>query len=373
MPRLPGLPRALRKLFAHSPGTPVTRVAERLLQLFSDHGVEAAQIPRLLPELKLDDLQSPPRLLAALTPALLDQAAQLFGIRIEWLEGIDEEIYPYLATYKQPRTLLDHLASICTHRDGRIDSPLRVLTTTMQLDSGDDRQQLLAPILVEAVADLGNEQTVHRYHPYRDGFDWGYAPTRIELKAIAWLAFHRLGITVPLFQISRPEMDDVLAGRIIPSALFRTCLLTTPSLEDFVLTDEESRVAKETGELPAVHRYLADSGLAAYDFAASIVPVTPATSEQAPVAPPAPITPPEPITPGKQQTSRERWQKIEAAAIALWAQDKTLRIAEVARRIRALPEIKAAALQLDTIHRRIAQHAPPDIKGKPGRKPRQSG
>lgn len=377
MPRLPALPETLRKLFRHSPGKPVTLVAERFLQLFRDHGIEVTRIPRLLPELKLDDLQSPQRLLAILTPARLDRAAKLFGIRVEWLEGCDDRIYDTLYTYKEPQRLLDHLRRI-GQQPGYADEagfPLRILATTTRLDYRDDDHQELAPILVEPIATLGDE-TIYRYHIYQDGFCWDHPPARIELKAIARIAFRALRQPIPIYPITPQDMAAVLDGRRIPRDLLDHCLITNPSLEDYVLDPAESAVAKETGELPAVLDYMARMDLNAYDFKAVAASETTGPDEpETPLPPPQEASPPPamPAEPGKQQTARERWQKIEAAAIALWAQDRTLRIAEVARRIRALPEIKAAALQPDTIHRHIARHAPPDIKGKPGRQPRQSG
>lgn len=74
--------------FAGEPKSkPVDVVAKRFIQVFYDHGVEPAQVPRLIPHVKLDDLNSEKALLAALTPEVLDQVARLFGIRSQWLEG----------------------------------------------------------------------------------------------------------------------------------------------------------------------------------------------------------------------------------------------------------------------------------------------
>ena len=64
-------------------------VALRFKQLFTDHGVELSQIPRIFPKVSLDDLKSDEALLRRLNPELLDEAANLFGIRVEWLEGED--------------------------------------------------------------------------------------------------------------------------------------------------------------------------------------------------------------------------------------------------------------------------------------------
>lgn len=58
-------------------------VSQRFKQLFTDHGVELSQIPRISPKVSLDDLKSDDALLKRLNPELLDEAATLFKIRVE--------------------------------------------------------------------------------------------------------------------------------------------------------------------------------------------------------------------------------------------------------------------------------------------------
>lgn len=127
-------------------------------------------------------------------PELLDTVAKLFGIRSQWLEACDDRIYDYLATYKEPRLLLDHLRDLWQQPEWRntVGTPLRILTTAKRLDYRDDQRHELAPVLLERVADLGDE-TIYRYHIYQDGFSWDHPPPRIELKALGrtiWQALH---------------------------------------------------------------------------------------------------------------------------------------------------------------------------------------
>ncbi len=62
-------------------------VAKRFLQLFVDHGIEVTQIPRVFPEITLDDLKSNNSLLKKLSTECLDKAAEFFKVRVEWLEA----------------------------------------------------------------------------------------------------------------------------------------------------------------------------------------------------------------------------------------------------------------------------------------------
>jgi hypothetical protein len=346
----------------------VTVAAQRFLRACHDHGIETTQIPRLLPEIKLGDLQSAESLLAVLTPEIIDKTAQLFGIRTQWLEGVDDELYDYLAICKEPKQLLEHLSSLLPTHHQPLSCPLRILTTTLKPDWQDESRQLFAPVLIEKIAELG-EQEIKRYHIYRDGMDWGYAPTRFELKAIAWLVFHKLHATIPMYLISEAAMDDVLAGKTIPAQLLRGSLSTHPSLEDFVLTQEQSRVAKETDELPAVLRYLEENDLRNFTFTRQRVsaplPEPPSTADN----PPEPQRPP--LKPGKRQALAEHWKAIRVAATAIWAREP-LTIQAMILRLRQIPQLKATAFSDSAIRKHIAALAPEGIRGKSGRKPNQS-
>ena len=252
----------LNKLMHHFTGkssvNPVNVVARRFLQAFQDHGVEASQIPRLLTQVNLDDLQSPEKLIAALNPEILDQTAKLFGIRSQWLEGVDDRIYEYRACYKHPGNFFDHLISLNLELNEPLIYPLRMLSAVKKLDWNDSDPQLLAPVLVEKIAELSDEW-IYRYHIYQDGFDWGHAPARIELKALTRLYHNTFNEKpVPLYVIKPNEMDDLLEGKLIPMKFVDRGIVTHPSLEDYALTDEESCVAKEVDEIPKVLKFIHD-------------------------------------------------------------------------------------------------------------------
>jgi hypothetical protein len=375
MSRLLNLTKALRGFLGQTTDKPVSLVAERFLLAFREHGIEAAQIPRLLPEIRLDDLQSPDQLLTRLTPDLLDQVAKLFGIRVQWLEGCDDRIYDGLATYKEPQRLLDHLRSLWHHISwaNEVGTPLRILSTTKKLDYRDDHRYELAPILVEPIAKLG-EETIYRYHVYQDGFSWNHQPARIELKAIATVAYKAMHKPIPIYAISPQDMDALLEGRQIPRSLLGTCLSTNPSLEDYALDGTQSVVAKEADELPAVLKYMARTGLDTYDFSAPVsnlddAPDPESAGESSSNTPPPPLAP---VVKGKRQLHAEIWKDIRTAATTLWAQDQTTNITEMIFRLKRIPSLKAVAHSDSAIRKHIDDLAPEGIRGKPGRKPKKS-
>lgn len=259
-----GLPLNVNRLWQRIAGksktNPVNVVAQRFIQAFLDHGVEVAQIPRLLPKIKLDDLQSEETLLAALTPDVLDQAAHLFGIRTAWLEGVNDAIYECLSCYKQPEKFFENLALLNRDENDFDDFYVQTLVTTKQLDMNDSSQQFLVVIVVEKFAELG-DQRVYRYHVYGDGWDWGYYPTRIQLKAMARLLYNKFGKTMPMYTTKLADLESIREGKKIPRDCLGGCLLSEPSLEDFALSSDESRTAKEVDELPDVLRYIEEHNL----------------------------------------------------------------------------------------------------------------
>lgn len=339
-------------------------LAQRFLQAFLDHGVEVSQIPRFIPEIKLSDLLCPQSLLAALTYELLDKTGKLFGIRIQWLEGVDDRIYEYQACCKDMHVLLDHVA-VPPVRDG-IDlmSPVRVLTITKALDRHGDYAQTLVPVVLEKLTEQG-DKIIYRYHVFQDGFDWRYDRTRIELKAIARILFEKLRTTIPLYVIDAKTMERVLEGALIPRAQLDGCLATSPSLEDFALAPEESAVSKEADELPVVLRYIAEHGLADFSFD----PPSVQENEKNQFALGDSLV--QPSSTGKRaQTTKVRWEPVEHVVKAKWDQEN-ISITAMVKHIKNTPSLAASNLTESAIRKRIAKLAPEGIAGKPGRKPKK--
>lgn len=356
-----------RKVLGSENAKDVNIVAKRIVEAFNKHGVETTQIPRIFPALTLDNLATPGKLLSVVTPQIIDSVAQLFGIRSQWLEGVDDEVYEYLGTYKAPVELLKRLNELRYPRGERVNFPLRVLTTHRHLDRSADEYQVLAPILVEPIAELGDE-TIYRYHVYRDGFDWNHTTSRIELKAIARIIFTKLHTPVPLFVVSPQDMDEVLEGRTVPRDLIDGALITDPSLEDYAIPANGSCVAKETEEFPEVAAYIERLNLADVQFQGETDNVDVAVVEEE-------LRTDEVVSAqeGKQRSDRGSiWGPILHAAQAIWAQEPSLPIAEVVRRLRGMTDFKASRFTESAIHKRIAPIAPAGVRGKPGRKPKQS-
>ena len=232
-------------------------VAERFFRVFHDHGVETSQIPRLFPQIRLDDLKSEQALLAILNHDILEQVAKFFGVRTEWLEGVDDVIYKSHTCYKHPETFFEDLAAL--HWD-ILHSPVRALVSDINLDCTDRRVQHIALVLLDEIAELGDE-IIYRYRVESGEWDWGHPPCRLQLKAMARLAFQKYRITIPIFVVKQQILEAICANKLIPTDYLNGCLCSYPSLEDFGLTCEESSVAKEIEEIPLVMKFIKNYGM----------------------------------------------------------------------------------------------------------------
>lgn len=231
-------------------------VSQRFKQLFTDHGVELSQIPRIFPKVSLDDLKSDDALLKRLNPDLLDQAATLFGVRVEWLEGGDERIYPYRSCYKNPKKFFDLFNSI---KYKQYDYPVRLITSTEKLDFRAGGYQPILIMIAEKTAEIG-EKNIYRYYIDTE-WSWNHSPCRLQLKAIGYQFYKKLRVPIPIFKIEHSVFESIAEGEYIPTHYVNGGFATDPSLEDFILYPHESRVSKEYEDISYVIDYIKEHKL----------------------------------------------------------------------------------------------------------------
>ena len=226
-------------------------VADRFKQLFTDHGVGLSQIPRIFPKVSLEDLKSDDALLKRLNPELLDDAANFFPVRVEWLEGEDDRIYPCISNYKQPQQFFDLFNSI---KYEKFNYPVRLVTSAEKLDFRADGYQPILIMLAEKIAEIG-EKNIYRYYIDTE-WSWNHSPCRLQLKAIGYQIYKKLGAPIPIFKIKHDVFETIAAGECIPTNFVNKIFATDPSLEDFVLYPHESQVSKEYEDIHSVINYI---------------------------------------------------------------------------------------------------------------------
>lgn len=364
---------ALRKLFNPQSKDLTDLIVKRFQLVFEAHNINVSQIPRLIPQIKYQDLESAQQLLAALTPKIIDATAELFGVRAEWLEGQDNRVYNPLSARKYPKIFLSQFAAALGKSSQKSWFPLRFLTTSMSLDRQAPFSQLLVPVIVETTKTVG-EDILYRCRVFGDQYNWTDLSTRIELKAIALLVFRHTNTPIPLYLVTPDELEQITSGKVIPSIVWRSSFITTPSLEDYVLNFKASAVAKEIDELPAVLSYLDAQGLQNFKFIASdSLNLDNAEEKFIPVDEPT-LTPAQEkkFSPGKREVQKDQWASIVGASQAIWAQEPRVTYSAMISRLQRMPHLKANALSESAIHKHIRTVAPPEVRGKPGRKSKQS-
>lgn len=249
----------IRRLFFGKNPSPAEAVAQRFLALFKEHGVAETQIQQFLPEITLDKIHRAEALMATLTDDILNRAANLFQVRREWLDGVDDRIYDGWFCYKAPERFFEELARIKQDYDS---FPVCALYTGRLLDRTDDHVQPLALLMVEKLRDLG-EVEICRYRICLDAWYWGEAPCRIQLKAMARVLDRTFSKIFPLYAVEPDVLEAVQEGKLIPRRHLRGSPVTEPSLEDYALSEAESKVAKECEELPEVLEYIKSHNLEA--------------------------------------------------------------------------------------------------------------
>lgn len=166
----------LRKIRASSPET----VGSRFIRLFESHDVHRNQIPRFFGHgLTLKDVQDEASLIEKLDEPLLDAACQLFGIRREWLEGAETQIYVCQDFYKSPEDVAPFLKTL---KESNPDGDLGGILIAPEEQEGD-----ALIVLSEVIGAIG-EKPIYRYH-LCNNWAFDYWKSRAYLTAciaIAW-------------------------------------------------------------------------------------------------------------------------------------------------------------------------------------------
>jgi len=242
----------------------VLLMAKRFIKIFNYHGVATQQIPRLMPQIKLEHLKDlPESLIPALTEDVISRVVDLFKIRRSWLEGLGNRIYEPNFYYKRP----DYFFRDVALTDLNCKETCRPIIAVCQTDVFNihkNNKQNIVLVFLEKIAEL-NDDDINRYI-VSDNWDWTYFKSRIQLKAMVRVLHKTKGTVIPLYKIDSSIFEKIKNGLLVPNIDFLNAThLSEYSLEDFSLYSEESYVSKEDEELPLVENYIEKYNL--YDLA----------------------------------------------------------------------------------------------------------
>jgi hypothetical protein len=194
--------------FRNTRTLPTDTVCHRFIRLFESHNVHRNQIPRFFGHgLTLRDVQDEAFLIEKLDEALLDAASNLFGVRREWLEGAESQIYPCHDFYKRTEEVLPFLMKL---RDANPDGDLNGVLIAPVEHQGD-----AVIILSELIGSIG-DKPIYRYHICNNWlFDyWKSRAYLTAFVAIAWkFKVYLYGRYLPL-----KEIKLLAEGNSLPNA-----------------------------------------------------------------------------------------------------------------------------------------------------------
>lgn len=184
-------------------------ISARFVRLFESHGVHRNQIPRFFGHgLTLKDVQDDASLIVKLDELILRAAAEKFAVRIEWLDGAQDQPHPCHDFYKHPEDFVTFIEKLLA------DNPNGDTFGTLLAPTQTKRNSEALLILQETIGAIG-EQPIYRYH-ICNNWDFSYWKSRAYLTAciaIAWK--HQVsvrGVYVPNVELTKIHDGNTLLG-----------------------------------------------------------------------------------------------------------------------------------------------------------------
>ncbi|RYV04123.1 hypothetical protein SOPP22_01610 [Shewanella sp. OPT22] len=197
-----------KKFFRRSKDEDNNFVAARFITLFESHGVHRNQIPEFFDHgIQLVDCSSRDNLLPKLTSQILRDAADLFAIQIEWLQGASEQVYSTHNFYKQPESCIKFIKAL-NEKDSTKNGYLFIPNTISKRNHYD-----AAIVICEEIGSIG-DKPINRLHII-DGWVYSYWKCRGYLTSCASL-FLNSNIWLHGRSCDTKWLSDFAYGNLLP-------------------------------------------------------------------------------------------------------------------------------------------------------------
>jgi|TARA_R110002060_G_scaffold68010_4_gene76680 hypothetical protein len=182
-------------------------IATRLVALFESHGVHRNQIPEFFGHgLDIPSCASDDKLLEKITPEIISQAAALFGVNKDWLEGSSKEIYSIPDFYKHPEEFESYLVELLESAKADKFSAYSLISEKKVMNAYNDSLIVIA----EPIGEI-NQREIYRYHLLGS---WGihYWKSRAYFTACCALLYkHDLLVTGQI--VKRNWVSEIYEGQ----------------------------------------------------------------------------------------------------------------------------------------------------------------
>lgn len=189
----------------------VRSVPRRFVELFESHGVDRSQIPRFFGhDIQLSDLVNDESLLVKLKEPVLNAACSLFGVRREWLDRTDEELYAKHEFYKAPENFANFIDKLkSANPQVEINGYLIVSENGLQREDS-------VLILEESVGLIG-DVPIYRYH-FCDDWVYSYWKSRAYLTACVAIAW-KSNVYIKGRYAEKRDLSALLGKQVLPGQI----------------------------------------------------------------------------------------------------------------------------------------------------------
>ncbi|MGB5444528.1 MAG: hypothetical protein WBM99_03390, partial [Psychromonas sp.] len=136
-------------------------VAARFIALFESHGVQRNKIPRFFGhDLTKHDCKDETALLKKLDTQTLTDAAELFAVNLEWLQGTSAEIYDIPSFYEDNGACEKYITAF---KSNRPDTQFNTYVLTAKADKSHPNENNAVILITEVIAHI-KKRKIYRYH-----------------------------------------------------------------------------------------------------------------------------------------------------------------------------------------------------------------
>ncbi len=241
---------------AQAPGR---ELCECFLRLFAAQHIQAHQISRVFPaeyNAAPADFISDERLLGRLDERLLSHACDLFGVERGWLDGTGSRAYPLHFCYKNLGAAVELLQRLRASHENL--SFYVVKGSDNRLDKGRNSDTMLTFLRGEVIT--FDDITICRDYVFADRWNWSHPPSRLELKALCWIAW-QFGAHPTCINAKTRDIQQFCDGELLCGELIDRADGENWHLDDYIFTDDESCCAKDPEEAALMMKHLDKLGL----------------------------------------------------------------------------------------------------------------
>lgn len=229
---------------------------ERFFEIFTAHGIAAADIHSLVPGLARADLLDTATLINKLDDNALGAVADLFLVELDWLKGVGAFPYGHSAHrwYKQPEAFAARLAYLRWHsRHVRVNFCIQAGTTYEDLrdasERGDELEPLQVCVVIECERRIG--RLAFRVYDVWEAQRWNYWRCRHFLKVLM-LICRDAGVSYDGVEVQPTEFGALCRGGILAAQAFHYRTVWYP--DQLFWTDERNLERREIKDVKALYK-----------------------------------------------------------------------------------------------------------------------